>query len=98
MKLHGYDYRKKAEGSSLWRHTAQYHGGSLGPDKGSRDYQMVHLETWTKPLDRLTGEGLLITELEEVQSKKQAMCLNSKKDFRQSHSVTLNFNIGSNLS
>ena len=91
------DYRTKDQGSSLWRHTQECHGGIIGLDKGTKEFRMIRLETWPKPLDRLTGEGVLIAELEELQLKKQAKCLNSKKDFRQSTNVTLNFNTGSNL-
>ena len=69
----------------------------MGPDRGKFYYRMIHLEKWTKPLDRLTGEGLLIAELENLQQKNQALCLNSKKDFKQSTNVTLNFTVGSNI-
>ena len=69
----------------------------LGDNKGATDYRMVQLERWPRPLDRLSGEGVLIQELEELQAEKKALCMNTKKDFRQSHSVTLNFNSGSNL-
>ena len=91
------DYRRKKPGSVLWDHTKDVHSGTLGPERGSKDYQMVHLETWNKPLDRLTGEGVLISELEELQNQNRATCLNSKKDYKQSHTVTLTFNQGSNL-
>ena len=69
----------------------------MGPDRGKFDFRMIKLETWPKPLDRLTGEGLLIAEGENLQQKKQAICLNSKKDFKQSTNVTLNFTVGSNI-
>lgn len=90
------DYRSQKQGSSLWRHTEETHNGSLGDERGLKDYRMIHLETWPKPLDRLSGEGVLIAELEASQAAGAAKCLNSKQDFRQSHTVTLNFNRGAN--
>ena len=47
-------------------------------------------------MDRLSAEGVLIHELENLQAKNEARCLNSKKDFKQSHTVTMTFNTGSN--
>ena len=91
------DYRGKKKGSTLWNHTRDAHGGVIGPDRGAKDYQMVQLEKWDKPLDRLSAEGVLISELEDLQSQGKAVCLNSKMDYKQSHTVTMNFNIGSNL-
>ena len=90
------DYRAKKDSSALWRHCQSSHQGVLGPDKGRMDYQMVKLERWPKPLDRLSAEGVLIHELENLQSAKQAICINSKKDFKQSHTVTMTFSTGSN--
>ena len=91
------DYRRKTDGYVLWGHTRDVHDGVIGPDRGVSDYQMIKLETWPKPLDRLSSEGLLIAELEEAQSQNKAKCLNSKSDYKQSHTVTMNFNTGSNL-
>ena len=81
----------------MWNHTKDTHQGIIGQDRGVKYYQMVHLETWDKPLDRLTAEGVLISELEYLHENNKAKCLNSKSDFKQSHTVTLNFNQGSNL-
>ena len=68
----------------------------LGPDRGRTDYQMVKLERWPKPLERLSAEGVLIHELEGLQYAKKAKCINSKKDFKQSHTVTMTFSTGAN--
>ena len=69
----------------------------LGPDRGLKDFQMVQLERWPKPLDRLSAEGVLIQELEILQDDKKAECINNKKDFKQSHTVTMKFTTGSNI-
>ena len=95
-QYHLKDYRAHKDSSALWRHTRDYHGGILGPDRGLMDYRMTQLEVWPKPLDRLSGEGVLIQELEELQHTKQAQCMNYKLDFKQTHSVTMAFNSGSN--
>ena len=55
---------------------------------------MCPLETYNKPLDRLTGESLLILELESLEDAGIATCLNSKQDWLQSHSVRLEFSTG----
>ena len=91
------DYRSKSEGSSLWRHSRDSHNKLTGPDRGLQDYTMTKLQSFTKPLDRLSSEGQIIHELETLQSNNKAVCLNSKLDFKQSHSVTLNFTAGSNI-
>ena len=91
------DYRSKKSGSVLWNHTRDHHNGTLGTDRGLLDYQMIQLEKWDKPLDRLSAEGVLISELEDLHTQEKAICLNSKMDYKQSHTVTMNFNQGSNL-
>ena len=91
------DYRGKRDKSVLWKHTKDKHGGVIGDERGSQDFRMIQLEKWPKPLDRLTAEGVLIRELEELHDEDKAVCLNSKSDFRQSHQVTLAFSSGSNL-
>ena len=78
----------------MWRHTEELHDGAIGPNRGAQDYKMTPLENWPKPLDRLTGESLLIKELENLEDRGVAICLNSKLDWQQSHSVWLNFNTG----
>ena len=90
------DYSAKLQKSSLWKHTLSHHDGKLGPDNGAMDYTMTKLRSWPKPLDRQTAEGAHIVDLETHQFNNRAVCLNSKDDFMQSHSVTLNFNMGSN--
>ena len=91
---HQYDYSKKDQKSVLWKHAVLCHEGVLGPDKGTQDFQMTKLRQWTKPLQRLTDEALLIKELEDMEEVGEAVCLNSKEDFMQSHKVTLTFGSG----
>ena len=93
---HLYSYRHKEHDCSLWRHTVSHHNSQIGPDRGLKDYKMVKISSRPKPLDRLTAEGALIKELEGLQTQGRAICLNSKKDFKQSHAVSLNFNMGAN--
>ena len=88
------DYRGKSDGSSLWRHTRDNHDSVFGQDRGLLDYRMDKITALPKALDRLAFEGQIIQELEDLQTENRAVCLNSKLDFRQSHSVTLNFNSG----
>ena len=57
---------------------------------------MVKMETWTRPLDRLTAEGHDIYDLESLHAVGQATCLKSKEDFQQNHKVSLTFGMGSN--
>ena len=90
------DYRAKSDGSSLWRHTRDNHYGTFGDDRGCQDYKMEKINNLPKALDRLAFEGQIIQELEDLQTQNKAICLNSKLDFRQSHSVTLNFSSGAN--
>ena len=90
------DYRGKLHKCSLWRHTVKHHQAQIGPEKGLHDFKMIKLRSWTKPLDRLTAEGTLIQENEEMATDNRALCMNDKEDFRQSHHTTLNFNMGSN--
>ena len=87
--------QNKDGGSVLWKHTASVHGGVMGPSRGSQDFVMAPLETWMKPLERLTGEALLIEELEEFEDKGKTICLNSKQDWQQSHTVRMTFDTGS---
>ena len=95
-QTHLKDYRSHKESSPLWRHTKNFHQGEIGQDKGILHYQMVQLEEWPKPLDRLSAEGVLIEELENLQHNNKAKCINSKKDFKQCHTVTMTFSSGSN--
>ena len=92
------DYRAKETKCSLWRHTAAAHGGVIGPQRGLEDYKMVKLRAWPKPLDRETAEGYFIHQMEIKQRESRAICLNSKEDFKQSSSVTIQYNTGSNNS
>ena len=91
------DYRSKKDSSPLWRHTQTVHSSTLGEERGKLDYQMVQIEQWPRPMDRLSAEGVLIQELESMHRQGRADCLNSKLDYQQTHTVTLNFNQGSNL-
>ena len=89
------DYRAKESKCSLWRHTRATHGGVIGPQRELGDYKMVKLREWPKPLDRETGEGYFIHQMELRQSQSKAICLNSKEDFKQSSTVTIQYNTGS---
>ena len=66
----------------------------MGPEKGTQDFQITQLRQWSKPLHRLTDEALLIKELGDIEEVGEAVCLNSKEDFMQSHKVTLTFRSG----
>ena len=70
------------------------HEGVMGPEKGTQDFQITQLRQWSKPLHRLTDEALLIKELGDIEEVGEAVCLNSKEDFMQSHKVTLTFGSG----
>ena len=95
-QTHLKDYRARKDSSALWRHCVESHQSISGPDRGLRDFQMVKLETWPKPLDRLSAEGVLIQELETLQHQDRAKCINNKQDFKQAHTVTMKFTTGSN--
>ena len=55
---------------------------------------MQVLEVIPKPLDRIVQEGILIGELDDLHDERRAISMNSKKDFLQANSVSLNFNRG----
>ena len=90
-------YRDRERSCPLWRHTRDHHGGRFGPDRGLQDYKMTVIRSWSKPLDRVTAEGDLITNLESMQHQNRALCINSKEDFLQSSSVTVKYTRGSNM-
>ena len=90
-------YRDRDKSCPLWRHTRDHHGGQFGPERGLQDFFMTILRPWNKPLDRLTAEGDLIVDLEDMQHQGRAICINSKEDFQQSHSVTAKYTRGCNL-
>ena len=66
----------------------------MGPEKGTQDFQITQLRQWSKPLHRLRDEALVIKELEDMEEFGEAVFLNSKEDFMQSHKVTLTFGRG----
>ena len=90
-------YRAKNKTCPLWRHTMDHHNKVFGPNRGLQDYKMTILRSWPTPLHRVTAEGDLIQDLEEMQHQGRAVCINSKEDFQQSHSVTAKYTRGSNL-
>ena len=85
------DYIKKEDSSTLWRHTLGVHDGVIGQDKGIKDYNMQILNVISKPLDRVVQEGILIGELDDLEVEDRAISLNSKMDFLQANTVTLNY-------
>ena len=88
------DYKTKSDVSTLWRHTAAVHSGVVGEGNGVRDYAMQVLDVISKPLDRIVHEGVYIGELDELEDLGCAISLNSKKDFLQANTVTLNYTRG----
>ena len=67
-----------------------HHDGQIG----SKVYFMTRLDKLAKPLDRIACEGVLIGDLDELESEGRAISLNSKRDFMQANTVTLAFNRG----
>ena len=55
---------------------------------------MVPLGSHDTPLSRQSAEGVLIGDLDSYQEEGRVISLNSKKDFMQAHTVTLNFHTG----
>ena len=95
---HNKDYIKKADGSTMWRHTRDVHNGEIGQDNGLLDYRMIKLDTLPKPLDRIAKEGILIGELDNMEDNNSAISLNSKRDFQQANTVTISYNRGAKKS
>ena len=52
---------------------------------------MQILNVISKPLDRVVQEGILIGELDDLEVEDRAISLNSKMDFLQANTVTLNY-------
>ena len=91
---HNRDYKNKLDGSSLWRHADDVHDGIIGPNDGIKDYRMTQLRSYPRPLDRVAAEGVLIGDLDDQDQQGAAVSLNSKRDWMQANTVTLQFNKG----
>ena len=96
IKKYNAKSESEREGSALWRHTRDFHGGVKGPDKGVKDFRMWVRNKWGTPMDRLISEGHDIGELEDSQQEGTVLMLNSKSDFIQSKKVSLEFRQGLN--
>ena len=57
---YGRDTIKAKEGSWMWEHTAERHGGIRGPDGGINDYVPKLTGTFRDPLRRTQDEGIRI--------------------------------------
>ena len=55
---------------------------------------MTKLQSFTKPLDRIAQEGLLIGDLDDMEEDGRVVSLNSKQDYQQANTVTLRYNRG----
>ena len=55
---------------------------------------MTKLQSFKKPLDRIAQEGVLIGQLDDWSDENRAVSLNSKNDYLQANTVTLNYNRG----
>ena len=91
---HNRDYKDKLYGSSLWRHTDDVHDWIIGPNDWIKDYRMTQLRSFPRPLDIVAAEGVLIGDLDDQDLQGAAVSLNSKRDWMQANTVTLQFNKG----
>ena len=91
---HNQEYRSKSDGSTLWCHTLSHHDCQIGDNKGINDYYMTRLDKLPKPLDRIACEGVLIGDLDLMETEGRALSLNSKRDYMQANTVTLAINRG----
>ena len=55
---------------------------------------MTKLNSHSSAMTRQAEEGVLIGELDQLEAEGRAVSLNSKKDYMQAHTVTLNFHTG----
>ena len=82
-KQHLSDYRshfggRKAVNSWMWDHTAEQHGGVVGPDQGAGDYTFRSQGCFEKPLQRQVDEAVRLSQIE-----KHGRVLCDKKGGRQ---------------
>ena len=80
-----YTSKKKTQQtkSFMYHHTNTAHGGTIGPNKGEKDYIFHITDRFKDNLSRQTDEGRRQTVIEQFQTDNKITVLNSKIDFCQ---------------
>ena len=73
----------------MWNHTQDVHGGIVGPDNGKFDYKMTVVRQYPSAMDRQVAEATRVRKLEDMDTRGEAICLNSRLDWVKTTRVNI---------
>ena len=63
----------RARNNWMWQHTAEKHGGVMGPNRGIDDYGMEVTSNFTRAMDRQLDEATRISRMEDGLDRRRVM-------------------------
>ena len=69
----------------MWRHTQEYHGGTIGEDSGRRDYEFRVVSSFKDSFTRIIDESVRLNReergVEMTSGKGRYVCQNKKGEY-----------------